>query len=389
MFLVIADFDLRSQNFQRDIGLSKKINHKPTYPATMKIKNIKVWSTDLGNTKPYTIAFKTVDEVRNAFIEITLDNGMTGLGSGNPSEYVVGENLAQTLEALQEKNLEFLVGRDIREMKQLTYEAWLNFPKNPAARAAIDIALYDAFTKFLGIPLVKYLGQKIQSMPTSNTIGIKNVTETLKETGEYLKQGFKAIKVKLGKDLAEDIERMVKMREQFGYDYAIRIDANQGYNANQTIEFYQQTNNLKIELIEQPLPAKAIQEMKALPDEVREVIAADESLISPKDALELVKPPRACGIFNIKLMKCGGVTQGLKIADIAFQEGIDLFWGCNDESIISITAALHAAFACSNTKYIDLDGSLDLGKDVVKGGFILKDGMMHCSDKPGLGVELI
>lgn len=355
----------------------------------MKIKNIKVWSADLGNTKPYTIAFKTVDEVRNAFVEITLDNGITGLGSGNPSEYVVGENLTQTLEALQEKNLEFLVGRDIREMKQLTYEAWQKFPKNPAARAAIDIALYDAFTKFLNVPLVKYLGQKIQSMPTSNTIGIKNVTETLKESGEYLKQGFKAIKVKLGKDLAEDIERMVKMREKFGYDYAIRIDANQGYDSQQTIEFYQKTKHLKIELIEQPLPAKAIQEMKALPDNVREVIAADESLITPKDALELVKPPRACGIFNIKLMKCGGVTQGLKIADIAFQEGIDLFWGCNDESIISITAALHAAFACANTKYIDLDGSLDLGKDVVKGGFILKDGMMHCSDKPGLGVELI
>jgi L-alanine-DL-glutamate epimerase-like enolase superfamily enzyme len=355
----------------------------------MKIKDITTWSADLGNTKPYTIAFKTVDEVRNAFVEITLADGTTGIGSGNPSEYVVGENLTQTMEALQERNLGFLIGRDIREMKQLAFEIGQKFPKNPAARAALDIALHDAFTKFLGIPLVKYLGQKIQSMPTSNTIGIKNVTETLKETEDYLKQGFKAIKVKLGKDLQEDIERMVKMREQFGYDYAIRIDANQGYDSAQTIAFYQQTKHLKIELIEQPLPAKAVSEMKALPDEVRNVIAADESLISPVHALDLVKPPRACGIFNIKLMKCGGVSQGLKIADIALHEGIDLFWGCNDESIISITAALHAAFACSNTKYIDLDGSLDLGKDVVKGGFILKDGMMYCSVKPGLGVEKI
>ena len=95
------------------------------------------------------------------------------------------------------------------------------------------------------------------------------------------------------------------------------------------------------------------------------------------------------GIFNIKLMKCGGISEGLKIADIGLREGIDLFWGCNDESIISITAALHAAFACSNTKYIDLDGSLDLARDIVKGGFILKDGIMQCSDKPGLGVEKI
>jgi L-Ala-D/L-Glu epimerase len=356
---------------------------------TSKIKNIKVWSADLGNTKPYTIAFKTVDQVRNAFVEITLQNGVTGIGSGNPSEYVVGENLNQTLDALQENNLEFLAGRDIREFHQLTFEVWKKFPKNPAARAALDIALHDVFTKFLGVPLVKFLGQKIQTLPTSNTIGIKNVEETVKEAGEYIKAGFKVLKVKLGKDLAEDIERLVKIREHHGENVIIRIDANQGYNVEQTLDFYKRTSTLNIELIEQPLPAKAIKEMKSLPDEIRNKIAADESLISPKDALELIKPPRASGIFNIKLMKCGGVSQGLKIADIAAQEGIDLFWGCNDESIVSITAALHAAFSCTNTKYIDLDGSLDLGRDEVTGGFILKDGYMSCSEKPGLGVERV
>jgi L-Ala-D/L-Glu epimerase len=239
------------------------------------------------------------------------------------------------------------------------------------------------------VPLVKYLGQKIKSLPTSNTIGIKNLEETLKEADEYGQRGFKVLKVKLGKDLAEDIERIVKLREKFGNKFVIRIDANQGYTSAQTLEFYQKTKQLDVELIEQPLPAKDVAGLKQLPGEIRKVVAADESLLTPKDALELVKPPCAAGIFNIKLMKCGGVSQALKIADIGYQEGIDLFWGCNDESIVSITAALHAAFSCANTKYIDLDGSLDLGKDVVKGGFILKDGIMSCSDKPGLGVELI
>jgi L-alanine-DL-glutamate epimerase-like enolase superfamily enzyme len=351
------------------------------------IKDIAVWSTDLGNTKPYTIAFKTVDEVRNAFVEITLDNGITGIGAGNPSEYVVGENLDQCLEALQEQNLEFLIGRDIRELNQLTFELWKKLPQNPSARAAVDIALYDAFTKFLEVPLVTFLGQKIKRMLTSNTIGIKSVKETLEEADDYVKRGFKVLKVKLGKELNEDIERLMKLREKFGNGLVIRIDANQGYTPEQTIEFYGRTYDLNIELIEQPLPAASIDEMKALPREVRAVIAADESLITPVDALELIKPPKASGIFNIKLMKCGGVSQGLKIADVALHEGVDLFWGCNDESIVSITAALHTAFACSNTKYIDLDGSLDLARDVVKGGFILKDGYMYCSDKPGLGVE--
>jgi L-alanine-DL-glutamate epimerase-like enolase superfamily enzyme len=355
----------------------------------MKIQSIRTWHADLGNTRPYTIAFKTVDQVRNAFVEITLNNGLKGIGSGNPSEFVVGENLDQTIEALHENNLEFLVGRDIREIHQLTYEVWQRFPHNPAARAAIDIALYDTFTQFLGIPLVKYLGQKIHSLPTSITIGIKSIAETLEEAEEYRIRGFRVLKVKLGKNLEEDIERLVKLREKYGNYFTIRIDANQGYTADQTIAFFNLTRHLDLELIEQPLPAKSVAEMKQLPAEIREKLAADESLITPADALELIKPPRAAGIFNIKLMKCGGVSQALKIADIAFTEGIDLFWGCNDESTVSIAAALHTAFACANTKYIDLDGSLDLAKDVVTGGFVLREGVMHCSDKPGLGLSAL
>jgi L-alanine-DL-glutamate epimerase-like enolase superfamily enzyme len=355
----------------------------------MKIKSIHVWSADLGNTKPYTIAFKTIDEVLNAFVEITLDNGITGIGAANPSEYVTGEHLNQTLAALADANLAFLIGRDIRELNQLLFEIWTKFPTTPAARAALDIALHDAFTRHLGIPLVKYLGQKIKSMPTSNTIGIKNVEETLKEAAEYGKLGFKALKIKIGINLDEDIERLVKLREKFGNQFMIRIDANQGYTVEKTIELYHKTKNLNLELIEQPLPAKAIDDLRRLPNEVKAVVAADESLLTPTDALNLIKPTRAVGIFNIKLMKCGGISQGLKIADIGLTEGIDLFWGCNDESIISITAALHVAFACSNTKYIDLDGSLDLARDIVKSGFVLKDGIMSCSDKPGLGVERI
>ena len=345
-------------------------------------------SLNMG-TKPYTIAFKTVDEVFNVFIEITLDNDITGIGAGSPSEYVTGEQLSQTIAALHEKNLGFLIGRDIREIHQLNFEVWKKFPTTPAARAALDIALYDAFTKYLDVPLVKYLGQKIKSLPTSITIGIKNVEETLKEAEEYRQKGFKILKVKLGKDLGEDIERIVMLREKFGKKFVIRIDANQGYTIAQTIEFYHKTKHLDIELIEQPLPAGAIADLKKLPEEVKAKVAADESLLTPVDALELIKPPRAAGIFNIKLMKCGGIHQGLKIADIGLAEGVDLFWGCNDESIVSITAALHTAFACSNTLYIDLDGSLDLAKDVVKGGFVLKEGIMSCSDKPGLGVERI
>src|ERR1041384_5956822 len=233
----------------------------------MKITSIKTWKADLVNTKPYTIAFKTVDEVINAFVEMTLENGATGIGAGCPSEYVTREPLESTIATLQEENLQHLVGRDISEINQLIFETNQKCPRNPAVCAAIDIALHGAFTKFLNVPLVKYLGQKIKSMPTSNTIGIKNVADTLKEAEEYGQRGFKILKVKLGKDLSEDIERLVKLREKFGKKFVIRIDANQGYSPDQTVEFYKKTKHLDIELIEQPLEAKNVAGLKQLPEE--------------------------------------------------------------------------------------------------------------------------
>ena len=117
-------------------------------------------------------------------------------------------------------------------------------------------------------------------------------------------------------------------------------------------------------------------------------LAADETLIDASDALALVQPPRACGIFNIKLMKCGGVHAAQRIAAIAETAGVDLMWGCMDESVVSISAALHAAFSSPATRYLDLDGSLDLARDVADGGFILEDGVMRTLDAPGLGVTL-
>ena len=355
----------------------------------MKITKIRSFVCDLENSKPYTIAFKTITEVNNVFFEVELENGIIGIGSANPSEYVVGESFQQCVSALSADKNQWLVGRSISEFESLLKELFHHTPVNPSARAAIDVALYDAFTQFLGIPLYKYLGRKVKSLETSVTIGIMGVTETLQECKDYVDLGFNTIKVKLGHDLELDIERIRKMREIHGNSIVIRIDANQGYTADQTIRFYTETEGMDVELIEQPIPADQIDELKGLPDRVKRIIAADESLIGAKDAIKLVSDVPACGIFNVKLMKCGGIYQGQKIVDIAENSGIELMFGCNDESRVSITAALNLAYSSLNTKYIDLDGSFDIVKDIVEGGFDLKGGIMTPLDLPGLGIKRI
>ena len=88
-------------------------------------------------------------------------------------------------------------------------------------------------------------------------------------------------------------------------------------------------------------------------------------------------------------MKCGGVAPVLRIAAVADLAGIGLMWGCMDESAISIAAALHAALACPATRYLDLDGSLDLARDVAAGGFVIEGGVMRTVDRPGLGLRAL
>ncbi len=355
----------------------------------MKIVSIKTWKKNLGNKRPYTIAFKTVADVDSIFVKITLEDGTYGMGAGNPSQQVTGESLEQTLTALSDEHLTFLIGKDIRGFYGLLEELLLRFPSTPAARAALDIALHDAFTKYLNIPLATFLGQKIKHMETSVTIGIKTVEDTLEEAQEYFDMGLRSLKVKTGKGVEEDVARMVKLREVFGEKIKIRIDANQGYNETELLQFHTQTKHLNIELIEQPVKANQVVRLKNLPAELKALIAADESLITPQDAFNLATPPTACGIFNIKLMKTGGIYAATQIAQIAKIAKIDLMWGCNDESAVSINAALHASLCHINTKYIDLDGSLDLVVDAVSGGFNIKDGWMSINGKPGLGVSLL
>jgi L-alanine-DL-glutamate epimerase-like enolase superfamily enzyme len=339
-------------------------------------------------TKPYTIAYNTFSDVSLAFFEVELENGIIGYGSGSPAEDVVGETTQQTATNLKTEFVQNFVGRDIRHFQQIIFESNTQFPHLPGTQAAIDIALHDAFGKYIGVSVAGFYGQKMNGLPTSVTIGIKNVSETLLEAKGYQDLGFKILKVKTGLEVEDDIERVVKLKEQFGNQFIIRVDANQGYTINDLKKFIDATKHQGLELIEQPMPVGTEKELLSLPWAERNLLAADESLKDPQAALQLASTEKPFGIYNIKLMKCGGLVGALGISNIANNANIDLFWGCNDESIISITAALHVAYTCPNTKYIDLDGSLDLAEDLVKGGFEILNGAMHINNAPGFGFTI-
>lgn len=353
----------------------------------MKIRSIKTWLENLPLTKPYTIAYKTTTHTEIVFLEITLENGVTGLGASNPFEDVVGETPADAFHNLHSAIVtELLVGKDIRTFQHLIASAGKLFPHLPGTLAAIDIALHDAFCKFLGISVLDFYGQQQEALPTSVTIGIKPADEMVEEARGYQRLGFRRLKIKTGLDVDADIERVLRLHADFGKQMLIRVDANQGYDVPALQKFINATNKIGLELIEQPMKAGREPELAVFPEADRKLLVADECLLDAGSAIKLAQMPQPYGVFNIKLMKCGGILGARQIATIAEPAGINLFWGCNDESIVSITAALHVAYSCSNTRFLDLDGSFDLSKDLVEGGFLLKDGYMYVRPEPGLGL---
>jgi len=354
----------------------------------MKIVSIAARAEQFPLTRPYAIAYKTLDAVTNVIVEIRTDDGRVGLGAASPSSFVTAETVEICATALAPSRIAFLFGRDVRTLPVLCRELERRLPEAPAARAALDMALHDLLAQALDLPLVEMLGRAHDALPTSITIGLMGVDDTLAEAREYLERGFRCLKVKLGREIVEDIARIVRLREAVGPIAAIRVDANQGWTRADLARFLRETSRADVELIEQPLAATDVDGLRSVPEPDRARLCADEALRTPADAWALAHPPRACGIFNIKLVKCGGIRPALRIAEIADLAGLSLMWGCMDESIISIAAALHAALACPATRYLDLDGSLDLARDVAAGGFILEDGIMRTTERSGLGVTV-
>lgn len=142
---------------------------------------------------------------------------------------------------------------------------------------------------------------------------------------------------------------------------------------------------LDIEFVEQPVKARDFAGMKRVHDNVHTKIMADESMFSPKDAIELLHM-EAVDLVNIKLMKCGGIHNALKIAGIAETYGVECMLGCMIESKVSLTAAAHLAAAKRNITRVDLDAAILLAEDPVQGGFEKDIPHFSVTDAPGLGI---
>jgi L-alanine-DL-glutamate epimerase-like enolase superfamily enzyme len=262
------------------------------------------------------------------------------------------------------------------------------FPNNTTLRSALEIALWDILGRAANLPLFALLGGRRRTIVTDNTVGIETPAVMAERARIFKERGFQAIKVKLGTDLATDLERMRLIREAVGPELPLRVDANQGWSRTVARTALKALVAYGPELVEQPVVKADIDGLADLRRTSPIPIMADESLFDDHDAMRLVAAG-ACDYFNIKLAKAAGIWTALKINAIGEAAHIPCMVGCMTDAGIAIAAAVHLASARENIVFADLDGADMLTVDPVAGGFAYgATGELTPSTAPGLGVEI-
>jgi L-alanine-DL-glutamate epimerase-like enolase superfamily enzyme len=352
----------------------------------MKIKKITAVPVHLRLSEPYTIAYETIDHAVNVFLRLETTSGLLGYGCAAPDLSVTGETSESVMEDLEGPLREILTGRDALRISYILENCKKVVASHPSALAAVDMALHDLLGKKAGLPIWRILGGFRKSIITSVTIGILPVAETVEKALNFVRREFKSIKIKGGRDVDADIERVIRVREAVGPRIELRFDANQGYTVEETQKFVNGVKWVNLELIEQPTPKGQPDMLGRVTQSVTLPVMADESLMSLRDAFRLARK-ELVDMVNVKLMKVGGLIEALHINSVARAAGLEVMIGCMDESAYAIAAGLHYALARSNVCYADLDGHLDLIDDPAADAVRIKKGYLYPNENPGIGFE--
>ena len=325
----------------------------------------------------------------NVLVKLITDEGIWGIGEAAPFEPVTGENANTVLEVLKLFK-QGLLGRDPMDLEGIHQMMDNLISGNTAAKAAVDIALYDIRGKAMGQPLYKVLGGSRNQIVTDMTIGIDKPELMAQEARERVERdGFTILKVKAGICPQDDIRALTLIREAVGPQVRLRADANQGYTVADAVRTLKAFEKLGVEAVEQCLPWWDVEGARLVRSKADMKIMLDESIHSPVDAARACRL-EAADILNIKLMKCGGLLPGMKISDIAEANGVTCMVGCMLETKLAITAGVSLVAARKNITEADCDSFLFYqdSETGMTGGFRRENDRFILLDRPGFGVDI-
>ncbi|MCC8363694.1 dipeptide epimerase [Lysobacter sp. A6] len=357
----------------------------------MKITRIEFGMLRVPLKTPFKTALRTVDKVEDVVVMMHTDTGHVGYGEAPATAVITGDTHGSIVDAIRNYIAPRLIGQDVADLNRLTRLVQTSMERNTSAKAAVEIALYDLFAQSFDAPLYRVLGGGDPVITTDITISVDTIDKMVADSLAAVDRGFDSLKIKVGKEIGVDIERAKAIYAAVENRALLRLDANQGWTAKQAVHAINAMEDagIVLELVEQPVKATDLEGMRYVTERVHTPIMADESVFGPAQVIELIRM-RAADIINIKLMKTGGISNAIRMADIASLHGIECMIGCMLESSISVAAAVHLAVAKADaiTK-VDLDGPSLSQFNPVEGGVIFNESEITITDAPGLGIRRI
>ena len=352
----------------------------------MKITEVRLGTISVPLRVPFKTALRSVSSVEDVIVEIHTDTGAVGYGEAPPTGVITGDTTGAIIGAIQDHIAKTIIGRDVDDFEDVIQSVQKCILKNTSAKAAVDMALWDLYGQLYKIPVYKMLGGARKHIITDITISVNSPEEMARDAVDAIKRGYDCLKV--GADPTLDVARLSAVREAVGNDVCIRIDANQAWQPKEAVRILNQMQEkgLAIEFVEQPVKAHDLEGLKYVTDRSYVPVLADESVFSPEDALKIMQM-RAADLVNIKLMKCGGLYNALKIVSAAEVYGVECMIGCMLEAKISVNAAVELACAKKIITKIDLDGPVLCSEDPIIGGAVFEEQRITVSDAPGLGIQ--
>jgi len=355
-----------------------------------KIEKIEVLEVKLPFKRSFKHALCDRYVSDSIFVKVYLKNGLVGYGESLPREYVSDENASSVFTTLQNFVPKKLIGTVFSDFsKSAEHINFLLKPLQSAARCCIEIALLDVLGRYFGKSLSVITGKPIKkTIYSSGVISAGTIPATVKNAFLFKLFGFKSIKVKVG--MNNDLKRLQLIRSILGNKIDLRIDANCSWEADEAISNINRMRKFGIKAVEQPLKPDDIDGLKKITENVPEAIVVDESLKTVQDAGKLAKT-KACDMFNVRLSKCGGILNALKIIDIAQRNSIRYQLGCQvGETGVLSAAGRHLACGVHNVEYYEGSyGKLLLKEDVTRENMTIGlGGKADCISGPGLGVNV-
>lgn len=339
--------------------------------------------------RPFVTAARRTEAVEYLAIEVELSTGVIGQGTAADTKPVTGEDLASITTAVKGPITAALTGArgTIAELSALLAQS---VQRASSARAAVDVALHDAWGKAAGRPLVELLGGAVHTRIESDmTVSLEEPEVMAQHAREAAAEGYRVLKIKLGRDVDEDRRRLDAVLEAVP-GARLRLDANQGWSVQQAIEIIGafEADGLPVDLVEQPVAAADLEGMAQVRRAVSTPIMADESVWTAADARRIAELG-AADMLNIKLAKTGGIPEAMAIADVAHHAGLTCMVGAMMEPSITITGAAHVALAHPAITMVDLDSPDWLTTRHPSGGYKVQEGWLALTGGPGLGMELL